>query len=300
MSVSSQVSNNELPLSASLTAIFLCFLFGANATAIKISLSGLGVFTTTSLRFSIASLALFVLARWSNKSLRLNRKQFFQVFCVSFVFFMQMTAYYYGQNKTTAAHGTLIANALPFVVMVLAHYLLPDDRINCKKLCGLILGFGGVLMLFFEKTVVDAEIIRGDLTVLCAVLLWSGNVIYLKKIIADFNPIQITFYMMLFSLPFHYSAAFFLDDQMIRFISPEIILSMLYQGLVTASFGYVMWNTMVQRYGATALHSFVFLVPYSGVFFGVLLLGESVTPRLTVSICLVTAGLLIVNYRGNR
>ncbi len=87
---------------------------------------------------------------------------------------------------------------------------------------------------------------------------------------------------------------------MIHFISAEIIIALFYQAIVTASFGYVIWNTMIQRYGATALHSFIFIVPLSGVFFGVLLLGESVSSRLAVSICLVTAGLLIVNYRAKK
>ncbi len=209
MSVSSQISTNELPLGASLITVCLCVLFGANATAIKISLLGLGVFTTASLRFTIASLVLFLLAKLTKKSLRLNRSQFLQVSLVSVIFFMQMTGYYYGQNKTTAAHGTLIANALPFIVMILAHYLLPNDRMNYKKLFGLILGFAGVLLLFFEKAVVDPETLRGDLTILCAVLLWGGNVIIIKRIIAGFDAIQLTFYMMLLSLPFYYSAAFF-------------------------------------------------------------------------------------------
>jgi len=53
-------NNQELPLLATVFTSILCIVFGANAVAIKISLSGLGAFTTAGLRFSIATLAIFL------------------------------------------------------------------------------------------------------------------------------------------------------------------------------------------------------------------------------------------------
>ena len=46
-----QPSNEELTFAAGLFTVFLCILFGSNAVAIKISFSGLGVFTTAAIRF---------------------------------------------------------------------------------------------------------------------------------------------------------------------------------------------------------------------------------------------------------
>ena len=54
-----QPSNEELTFAAGLSAIFLCILFGSNAVAIKITFSGLGVFTTAAIRFGIAAVAIF-------------------------------------------------------------------------------------------------------------------------------------------------------------------------------------------------------------------------------------------------
>ncbi len=65
--------------------------------------------------------------------------------------------------------------------------------------------------------------------------------------------------------------------------------------LVTTVFGFVAWNTMIQIFGATALRSFVFIMPISGVFLGVTLLGEPITPNLIYAIFLVVVGLIVVN-----
>jgi len=69
------VENQELPFLAAIFTVFLCALFGANAVAIKISLSGLGVFTTAGLRFSMASVAVFIWARITGRSFHIKKGQ---------------------------------------------------------------------------------------------------------------------------------------------------------------------------------------------------------------------------------
>jgi len=292
------VLSRDISLGISLFTVLLCALFGANAVAMKISLSGLGVFTNIFLRFSISSLTILLWARWRGWPIMVaNRRQARQITVVSLIFFCQMSGMYLGQNLTTASHGTLIANLLPFVVMLLAHLFLKDERMQLKKAAGLLLGFSGVLLLFLDTAHAGASSWQGDSIIFLAVLLWGCNVVFIKRIIADFHPVQITVLPMLLNMPLFFAAALIFDKEMISTLSPPVIAALLYQGLVTASFGFIMWNTLIQRYGATALHSFIFIVPISGVTFGVLLLGEPFTMRLAGAILLVSAALIVVNYR---
>lgn len=291
--------HHGLPLRASLFTIFLCMLFGANAVAIKISLTGLGVFTNAGIRFGIASLVIFLWARWTGKPLAVTSGQIHKLVILAMFFFVQLSLFYFGQSKTTASHGTLITNVLPFVVMILAHYFIPGDTINLKKVSGLVLGFTGVLVLFFDNAALTGDALLGDLFVLLAVLVWGCHVVYMKKIIDGFHPIQVTLYPVAMAASMFLLSGFLLDGEMVRFVDTAIIKAMLYQTLVTAAFGFVAWNTMIQKFGATALHSFVFIMPISGVFLGVTLLGEPVTAHLICAIVLVVTGLIVVN-RVNR
>lgn len=270
-------------------------LFGANAVAIKISLTGLGVFTNAGIRFGIAAFIIFLWARCTGKPLAVKANQLHQLVILAIFFFVQLSLFYFGQNKTTASHGTLITNVLPFVVMILAHYFIPGDTINLKKVSGLVLGFSGVLVLFFDTTGLTGAALHGDLYILLAVLVWGCHVVYMKKIIDGFHPIQVTLYPVSIAAPMFLLSGFFWDGAMIRFIDASIIKAMLYQTLVTAAFGFVAWNTMIRKFGATALHSFVFIMPISGVFLGVTLLGEPVTASLVCAIILVVAGLIVGN-----
>jgi len=289
------LGHHALPLRASLFTTFLCILFGANAVAIKISLTGLGVFTNAGMRFGIAALVIYLWARYTGKPLAVKRNQVHQLVILAMFFFVQLSLFYFGQNKTTASHGTLITNVLPFVVMILAHYCIPGDTINLRKVSGLVLGFAGVLVLFFDHTVLTGDALRGDLFILLAVLVWGCHVVYMKKVIEGFHPIQVTLYPVSLAAPLFLLSGFLWDGEMVRFIDASIIKAMLYQTLVTAAFGFVAWNTMIQKFGATALHSFVFIMPVSGVFLGVTLLGEPVTANLICAIVLVVSGLIVVN-----
>ena len=280
---------------AAVFTVFLCILFGANAVAIKISLAGLGVFTTAAIRFGGAALVIYLWALLSRKPIRINLHQLQQMVILGVVFFVQLSMFYLGLARTTASHGTLISNILPFVVLVLAHYFIKEENITARKVSGLILGFFGVLLLFGDAGQLQRDMLLGDLFVLAAVLIWGGNAIYTKRIIDSFHPVQITLYPVALSAPLFLLSALFLDKEMVSYIDRSILVSMAYQTFVTASFGLIGWTMMIKRYGATTLHSFIFIMPISGVFFGVVMLGEPLTMRLIGSIIMVTVGLIVVN-----
>ncbi|MGD9080748.1 MAG: EamA family transporter, partial [Desulfobacterales bacterium] len=76
--------------------------------------------------------------------------------------------------------------------------------------------------------------------------------------------------------------------------------AVLYQSLVTAAFGFVAWNTLLQKYGAVALHSFIFLMPIAGVALGGFVLGEPITSKLLIALALIVAGILIVHLKPRK
>jgi len=284
-------------LGASCFTVFLCILFGANAVAIKISLVGLGVFTTASIRFGLAAVVIFLWVLLTGKPIRISLYQFRQLLILGLIFFVQLSLFYLGLSKTTASHGTLISNILPFVVLVLAHFFIEEENITVKKVVGLVLGFCGVLILFGDTGHLDKAVLQGDLMVLGTVLIWGGNAIYTKRIIGSFHPSQITLYPVAISAPLFLLTALFLDQEMIRYVDSSILVSMAYQTFVTASFGLIGWMGLIKKYGVTTSHSFIFIMPLSGVFFGVVMLGEPLTTNLIGSIVLVTLGLIVVNRR---
>ena len=135
----------------------------------------------------------------------------------------------------------------------------------------------------------------GDLLVLGAVAVWGCNAIFTKRIIHAYDPFQVALFPMLIMSPLAFAAALGSGEKMFGELTPEVLGALAYQSLLTASFGFVMWNTLQRRYGVVALHSFVFLVPISGVSLGGLILGEPVgTIHVMAALILIVLGIVLV------
>ena len=286
--------NRELPFLTSMFTTFICILFGINAVAIKYGMIGFGPFTGGAIRFVIAAVTIYLWAHLTGRPLRIKRDQYVPMLVICIIFSIQISFFYIGISKTLASRCTLIINLLPFFILILAHFFIPGDRITAKKAFGILLGFGGIIFVFADKHSVGGSVHAGDLLVLCASILWAVNTIYIKKIINDFEPHQLVIYQMIFAAPVVFTEAVFFDGFMINHPDLKVVSAILYQSFVTASFGFIAWSSLMKRYGATALHSFVFIIPISGVIFGNVILDEPITHKMLIALILIVIGIIIV------
>ena len=280
--------------------VLLTIIFGGNAVAIKLALTGMGPLTTAGMRFALAAAAIACWAAVTGRSFRVRPHQRIQLLIVSIGFTIQLSLFYTGLDRTYASRGILISNLLPFFVLFLSHRFIPGERITWAKMIGIVLGFSGVAFLFSDAWRLYGHLYAGDGIILAAVTVWSGNVVYTKRIIADFAPFHLVMYPMIVSVPIFLAAGLIWDGQMIYDLNTTVVAAFLYQGLVSAAFGFVAWSIMLQRYGASTLHAFIFIMPISGVLFSALLLGEALTSGLLISLVLIAAGILIVYLEPNR
>ena len=292
-----QPANEELTFAAGLFTVFLCIIFGSNAVAIKISFSGLGVFTTAAIRFGVAAAAIFIWAKITGRSTALKKGQLHQVLIFSSLFTVQLSLFYLGLSKSNASRGTLLANLVPFFILFLAHFFIAGDRITRQKFFGILLGFSGVVFMFLDEESLNNGLRTGDLIILGAVFIWSCSTVYLKRVIGTFSPFQMVMYSTLFSVPVFLVEALLWDDAMVFHLDLPVIGALLYQSLITASFGFVAWNTMLKKYGAVSLHAFVFIMPIAGVGLGGLVLGEPITLKILLALVFIVSGILVVHWK---
>jgi len=58
--------------------------------------------------------------------------------------------------------------------------------------------------------------------------------------------------------------------------------------------------TLLQKYGAVALHSFIFIMPVSGVVLGGLMLGEPITANILIALLLIVSGILLIHFKQKK
>jgi len=281
-------------------AVFLSAAFGANAVAIKISVSEIGPFTAAGIRFLLASLVIFAWARATGRSFHVHRNQIRPTLALFLLFFFQISFLYLGISRTNASRAILISNLQPFFVLFMAHVFIPADRITTRKVLGLLLGFTGVCLVFLEKEGVREGFQTGDMVMVLSTFLWGAGAVYTKRVLHRLSPHFIAFYQMSLSVPFFFLCGFLWDRPMIGALHGEVVIALLYQALVVAAFGFVAWNMLLQHHGAVILNSFNFIMPVTGVFLAWWLLNEPLTVKILLALFFITAQIAVLYLEPKR
>ena len=282
---------------AALAMALLSIAFGANAVAARMAMPSFGPLTMAGLRFLIGAALVAVWARLQGEPLALGGRRLRDAVLFGVVFSVQLGLFYLGLQRTLASRGSLIGNLQPFLVLLLAHFLLRGERITLRRLLGMFLGFAGILALFLDSQATTSTVRGGDFIILVAVVIWSGTTVWLKRIIDDFTSFQIALYPMAVSAVLLLAAGAAWDDPMVGDVSGRALGALGYQA-VMAGVGFVAWNVMFRRYGAVAINSYLFLQPVAGVSLGALLLGEPIASHgILLGLPLVVVGIAIVNLR---
>jgi drug/metabolite transporter (DMT)-like permease len=295
------VENRPFTPAAALAAIAVNAAFGANIVAVKMSLPGLGPFALGSIRLAAGAAIVAAVALATGRSLRLSARRAAEVAVYGLGFTLQVGLVYFAMTKTRASRGVLVAGVTPFLVLALAHFLIPGDRATPRKLVGLALGAAGVLVVLHGGAALGPEVREGDLLVLGAAALGAASTVYAKRIIGAFDPFAFAAYPAAIASPLLGIGALLWDPPATGALGPEVVGALLYQILVTASFGFVAWNALFRRHGAVALQSFQAIQPIVGVALGRLLLGEPLGEgAVLVALPLVALGIAVMNAEALR
>jgi drug/metabolite transporter (DMT)-like permease len=132
---------------------------------------------------------------------------------------------------------------------------------------------------------------------LTAGFLWAATSLYLKRVVrTSMTPSQMLFYQLGFSAVQLSVMSLFLETRHIVNVTPLVLASLAYQGIVVAFASYLVWFWLIQVYPVSSISAFTFFTPIFGILLGGLLLREPLTIRLLIGGGLVTGGMLLVNW----
>jgi drug/metabolite transporter (DMT)-like permease len=85
---------------------------------------------------------------------------------------------------------------------------------------------------------------------------------------------------------------------LLREVAPIHLWGLAFQVIVIAFAAFIFWLWLMSIYPASSVAAFSFLGPVFGVFFGWLLLGETIGVSILGALVLVAAGLWLINRPG--
>jgi drug/metabolite transporter (DMT)-like permease len=92
---------------------------------------------------------------------------------------------------TSATHVAILLNLYAVHTVVLAHFLIPGDRLSARKLAGVVVGYAGIVLLFARQVSAAASSLLGDALVFGSGLILAERTIYLARAAQSLDPVKL-------------------------------------------------------------------------------------------------------------
>ena len=297
------------PSSASL-AILASFLWGGTPVAIKYSQDVLPPIGVAAARFLLAAGFMVAWCGIRRVSLKLEPGQHRPALICGLLLYVQIGLFHLGLDRSSPSHGSLLINTFVLWVAGIEHFVTRTDRLNLRRLAGLLLAASGVVMVLALSGAdpqgaaagFDQPSLTGDLLLLGSGFLLGVKIIYTKQAVRVVPPPRLILWhdvigMMLFAVT---SAALEWERIDVGEVRIEAGLGLLYQGLVVAGFCFAVQSQLLKRHPAARLSVFAFSTPIFGVLIAWAFREAAPSPWLLVAGAAVVAGIALVNWRAER
>jgi drug/metabolite transporter (DMT)-like permease len=204
----------------------------------------------------------------------------------------------WGEQTIDSAVASILNATTPLFTIVIAHFLLQDDKMTVQKVAGLLVGFAGVVILLSKDLTAGAHnSVIGQVAVILASLFYAGSAVFARKLTQH---LQAT---VRGAMPLVTSAIFMwmvapLVEKPFEFPSLSITwIAILWLGILGSGLAVLMLWYLIHEVGPTRATLVTYLFPVGGVILGVLFLDEHLSWQLITGSLLIIASLAVVNWK---
>lgn len=203
----------------------------------------------------------------------------------------------WGETHIDSAVASILDATVPLFTILIAHYLLDDDKITLPKMLGLLIGFGGVVVLM-SKDLLNSSTnsILGQVAVILASIFYAVNSVYIRKTTEDIPGI-VRSAGPLISASAVMGLATFVFESPIQLPQLGITwVALLWLGVFGSGLAFAMAYYLIHEIGPTRTTMVTYLFPLGGVILGVTFLNEQLTWQLITGAILIVLSLIVANW----
>ena len=202
----------------------------------------------------------------------------------------------WGEKTIDSGVASILDATVPLFTIVVAHFLLHDDKMTVQKVVGLLIGFAGVVVLMSKDIGSSAGSLLGQGAVILASAFYAGSSIYVRKFTEDTSGIFRSMGPLVSATAVMWLASFFFESPVHVPDQSIIWIALLWLGILGSGVAFVMLFYLIHEIGPTRTTMVTYLFPLGGVTLGVIFLHETLTWEIVVGAVLILASLVVANW----
>ncbi|PWT97953.1 MAG: drug/metabolite-transporting permease [Bacteroidetes bacterium] len=276
----------------------ICFFWGTTWLGAKIGVRYMPALQLAGTRQLVAG-SIFLIYFFSKGYKLPTRSQFFQFFWMSFLMFGISNGFNTWSVKfIPSGLGAVLGALSPIWIAIFSTFFFKDTRLNVMTVTGLILGLGGVCLIFYDYL---GEILRpsfypGIILAGAASMTWAMGTIYTVRHSRNVDPYYSMGWQMFISGIVLLIVSYFVG-QFKPFTQVDIRAwySLAYLVLIGSVFTNASFIYALKRLPATQVSIYAYVNPIVAVAIGALLNHEKITTLICLGTIVAIGGIYLVN-----
>ena len=204
----------------------------------------------------------------------------------------------WGERTIDSAVASILNATVPLFTILIAHFWLNDDKITLQKALGLLVGFGGVILLLSKDLSASGHnSVRGQGAVILAAIFYAWSAVFARRATQHVAGLARGAAPLITATIFMWLIAPFVEKPFRIPTLPLTWVAALWLGILGSGLAFIMFYYLIHEIGPTRATLVTYLFPVGGVIFGVIFLGEYLSWELLAGTFLILGSLVVVNWK---
>ncbi|HLY28576.1 MAG TPA: EamA family transporter [Aggregatilineales bacterium] len=282
----------------------LSLVWGSSFLLIKIGVSDpqINAFTLVSARLGSAAVAFAITLIVLRKKVPQDAKTLLSLVAVGIINtaipFVLITS---GEQTIDSGLAGVLNGTVPLFSFVIAHVALTDDKMNTRKLFGLIAGFAGVVMLALQGSSAGhtSNPLLGQLEVLIAAVSYAFAAVLIRRNLRHVDPLMTAGGSLIVGAITVIVVTLVTGQVLpnLAALQSGTLPAILWLGLINTFVAYILYFTLIANWGASRATLVTYTMPPTSLLLGVLFEGERPGLLVLLGALLIVGGVVLANLR---
>lgn len=212
--------------------------------------------------------------------------------------FGAMFCTYWGAQYIHSGLISVLFGLTPLMTGILAAVWLGENALQPGKVAGLLLGIGGLALIFATGDPAQATALPGLAALLLGVLIYSASLVCVKRIGDDSPPLATTAGTLFVAMPLFVLAWLLAGGKAPTAAPPQAWLAIGYLGVFGSVLGFALYYYLIKHMEAGKVALITLVTPVLALLLGHLLNDEAIEARVWAGAALISLGLMLHQWQS--
>jgi drug/metabolite transporter (DMT)-like permease len=202
---------------------------------------------------------------------------------------------YWAEQWVPSGLASVIFATFPLLTALIAHFVLPEERLTAGRMVGILVGFVGIAVIFSEdfQALGGAQVAKAGAVLLLSPLSASFGGIAVKRWGKGVHPMSIAAVPMAITALVLGPLAWLLESgRELTFDTPSVV-ALLYLAIIGSALPFTIYFWLLKHQSATGMSMINYATPVIAVAVGTTFLDEPFTLRILAGVALVLIGVAV-------